>query len=634
MPTSDAPELQARVVQIIRTIAGTYWLAADGSIDGEPRPQTVMEMTTDMPPRVRASLVAEGSDPDSTWFVYWDVNPRDHRLQRALVHIPPTLLDEHEDVAKGSAAHEAGHLAITRKHCVVPEELLALPGFAAMLAATEERATDNVVHVRFPGAGAWLRRARQTDVAKNLAVADRVQRQQGLPRYLQLCNAITFEPYGFPTGDCSAEVQAVFASIRDDVARLEQTLPADHSTERQVREAAIERYRIAYDRIWPLVQPLVAADVRDEACKQLAQRNAGAGPGPGPGGQPAATPPGDASGQDMQEALEALPEDERHALQAQAERALAELEAALGHAQTGTLEPGAGRNVPMPGDSGPPQGSASIHRAMEELSASRTPWDATYAQVRALDAELTGRLEDIFAPSRAGHLRRRLTGARLNLRSVFRWEARRAAGATDLDNRLFETRDHPEARDHAVTILVDMSGSMSGDKIAQAFAAVVLLVEVLSRLDIAIEVLGFRDTVLPFKDFDQPLANAVRERMEAIPHSADNGNADGPCLLQASQRLGRNPAKVKILLAISDGMPSDGDDPERALRDAVAHIVSSTDQILIGIGLGPGTEHVGDFYPASLASTAAADLPRLLADILEHVIADPGQYRASHRLNP
>ena len=269
---SDAPELEERIKQIIRTIAGTYWIASDPTSGEGPLPQTVMDVTTHLPAPLRAALIADGKDPDATWFVYWDINPNDNRLVRALVHIPPTLLADPEDVAKGCAAHEAGHLAITRKHRVVPEEILELPGFAAILAATEERATDHVVEVRFPGAGDWLREARETNVQESLAMPEVAQSNLGLPRYLQLCNAITFEPYSFPTEHCCPEVQAVFEQIRADVAELEQTLPHEHASEREVRAAAIERYRIAYCRIWPKVQPLVQADLHDEIEKRLAEQ--------------------------------------------------------------------------------------------------------------------------------------------------------------------------------------------------------------------------------------------------------------------------------------------------------------------------------------------------------------------------
>lgn len=582
MAATDTAPLEERLAQIIRTIAGSYWIAGNVFADGEVPEQTRIETTREVPEAIAASFGAEGKDADSTWFVYWD-RDANGKLNRALVHIPVVLLQGPEEIAKGCAAHEAGHLAITRKHCLVPDEVLAKPGFSALLAASEERATDHVVEVRYPGAGRWLRQARLAEVRKCAAAGERWT-CRGVPRYLQLCNAIIYAPHGFDVGDCLPEVREVFDRIRDDVAEIERTLPHEHAGERQIREAALERYRIAYTRMWPLVEPLVAADLRDEA-ERL--------------GEAAAAAP--ASGEE------------------QARLALLEIEAAMAADGAGTLEPGVGRMLP------PSQAFACREESPARpftLGSERTPWDEAYGQVSGLDGELSRRLEDIFSPQRAARPHRRQSGARLNLRAAFAWEARRAAGADQSDPRLFERRERPLARDHAVSLLVDLSGSMEGEKLRQAFLALVLLVEVLCRLDIAVEVLGFRTELLVFKDFSQPLGQAVRERMQAIPHSADNGNADGPCLLEASRRLAAWPASVKILLVISDGLPADGPQPEQALHDAVSEIVATTGQILVGIGLGEGTEHVGDFYPVSFANTAAKELPQRLADLLEGIILE------------
>ena len=41
---------------------------------------------------------------------------------------------------------------------------------------------------------------------------------------------------------------------------------------------------------------------------------------------------------------------------------------------------------------------------------------------------------------------------------------------------------------------------------------------------------------------------------------------------------------------------------------------------LVGIGVGPGTEHVQDFYPRALASVPLADLPARVGAVLREVL--------------
>ena len=124
-----------------------------------------LEVTTDASPAVRARLAAEGKDVDEEWFTWQERDPEDpERIATTWVHLPPRLLDMPEEVAKGKAAHEAGHVAVTRHGTFVPDEVLAQPGFHLLLSSTEERAVDEVVRRRFAGAGVWLDAARRDSV--------------------------------------------------------------------------------------------------------------------------------------------------------------------------------------------------------------------------------------------------------------------------------------------------------------------------------------------------------------------------------------------------------------------------------------------------------------------------------------
>ena len=66
--------------------------------------------------------------------------------------------------------------------------------------------------------------------------------------------------------------------------------------------------------------------------------------------------------------------------------------------------------------------------------------------------------------------------------------------APGFNERIFKNKIENKTLDAAITVLVDMSGSMNGDKAYYALASTLLLNEVSSTLNIPVEILGFTDT--------------------------------------------------------------------------------------------------------------------------------------------
>ena len=50
--------------------------------------------------------------------------------------------------------------------------------------------------------------------------------------------------------------------------------------------------------------------------------------------------------------------------------------------------------------------------------------------------------------------------------------------------------------------------------------------------------------------------------------------------------------------------------------------MEETDQKLIGLGIGPGTDHVERYYPNSVANIGVREMSEKLADIIREVIAN------------
>jgi len=53
-----------------------------------------------------------------------------------------------------------------------------------------------------------------------------------------------------------------------------------------------------------------------------------------------------------------------------------------------------------------------------------------------------------------------------------------------------------------------------------------------------------------------------------------------------------------------------------------AEIMEKTDQRLVGLGIGPGTNHVERYYPNSVANVGVREMPDKLADVIREAIAN------------
>jgi hypothetical protein len=171
----------------------------------------------------------------------------------------------------------------------------------------------------------------------------------------------------------------------------------------------------------------------------------------------------------------------------------------------------------------------------------------------------------------------------------------------------------------AILLLVDHSGSMRGEKIRAAVSATKLLSRAFSdlRKELAWSVYGFQDVIYRLVDFGEratpevlaKLDEALLEVEGARPggNNQPGVNEDGPCLLSAAALLDTRPEPDRLLVVISDGSPSGGRSTKADLTVAVAQVSRMNIQ-LVGIGCGPGTQHVREFYPISEADVALADL--------------------------
>lgn len=369
-PLAPDAALLERLAFVVRTLAG--------------RPD--LRVATEVSPAARAALAERGRDADGEWFTAREPDTSAPGGTRAWVHAPAALLGEPEDVAMGRAAHEAGHVAITRHGRFVTGEVLEQIGFHALLSSAEERAADRLAGLRLPGAGEWISAARRRSLAEDVDGVPAREALGELPRFLQLCSAVVLDRHLGEETPLAPEVVAVLDSMRPDLEALEQALPAEGATEDEVRAAAVERYRIVHDRLWPRVRPLVDQDLHEEALRRLLSRQVE---------RASASVPPSRCPRRLDETWAALPLGERQQIEAEARAALGEAEDLLTAELDGGLDearPESHADRARRREREGEEARAAAERAeaaQREAGAVRTAWDEASAAVRGLDEDLT-----------------------------------------------------------------------------------------------------------------------------------------------------------------------------------------------------------------------------------------------------
>lgn len=203
-----------------------------------------------------------------------------------------------------------------------------------------------------------------------------------------------------------------------------------------------------------------------------------------------------------------------------------------------------------------------------------------------------------------------------------------------LRNRVdvFKQKEDVRITNSAVYLLVDSSGSMSGECYVNACASALMLAEALQGIGVNLEIAGFTETSgdsdglvhdiwTPFGSrFSKP---RVLERMAQMNECLLN-NADGENIMYAYARLKRQPESRKILIVLSDGEPA-AYGPEGATMDvggftkAVVEKIEKDKSVDI-VGLGMAGYSPDKFYKNAHSVKRGERLEAVLLDIVKKAI--------------
>jgi len=196
------------------------------------------------------------------------------------------------------------------------------------------------------------------------------------------------------------------------------------------------------------------------------------------------------------------------------------------------------------------------------------------------------------------------------------------------EDRLFKRKHDSDILDTVISVCVDYSGSMMGERTVLTHIGTDLMVHALQVLGVPVEVNMFstiteNTTLYTVKHYDERInSELLLDRSERAAYNQANNN-DAAAVLWCHNRLVRRPEKRKILLVLSDGHPATHNvyNPQEALLHVVKGIEDDPRVELMGLGIT--SDAVKRYYTQSVVVSRAEDMSTALIDLIANkMLAD------------
>ena len=266
-------------------------------------------------------------------------------------------------------------------------------------------------------------------------------------------------------------------------------------------------------------------------------------------------------------------------------------------------------------------------------------WRNLRALARAETAPLTARLERALKADEQTHWKREQERGEIDRPALAKLVVSPGYRTP------FRVKRITEGRDAAVSLLIDLSGSMAGKKMDLARLCAAALCDALIQLSFKCEVLGYSSVESPEMRslYERMLAdgddlsrfNRKLERLDlriykrfgsnnpAGLSAVDCGheNPDGEALIWAADRLLAQRAGRRLLMVLSDGYPATGDGHPVILRtDLRARIEEITASGIELVGIGLLDDAVEKFYAHNIVVRKLDELPTMAFAVLSKLL--------------
>lgn len=610
-------------------------------------------------------IPVELNEPGKGW--HWDFKENKIRID------PKDLLEKPEDYLRFVISHEGGHRRISRTE-FIPLEVWRQPGFSFMMNAIEDPRDNNFVAENYPKFKEQMDLAYALDLDLENKAKEKAKEKLGYqPKFMQVGFEYIKQWFYKAKGekltiseDLPEDVKEVVAKTlafaedswltypsrkeADSGGILPNGEKADNET--IIKEYAKASYEINRNKIWPEFKKLVEKDMENQKMQEFLkdmERQKGVE-------KKEEYMPADLDSlspeekEKLKQDFDSLPEEKKRELQEKAEKAFKDFEKEINEEVGGKLsdnpEKKEAREKLEKEISG---GEKEKSKEQEQKEAPQKPkeepkelkdyreliqktlekdaniYEKYRREVLPIIDKLENDLREIFVARRANKwLSGFKTGKRIDIKKRIQEKAK---GVPAIESKAWQKRELPQEKDYAISLLIDLSGSMEGEKIKETFKATIILAEALNRLSIKTEILGFNDRIYEYQKYGDQMSRSVRENMggmlKEVGSSRSAYNDDGWALEQASERLERQKAEEKFLIVLSDGQPEESPQHSGSRYDPhkiIEKVAKETNQKLIGLGIGRGTKHVEEYYPNSLADVPMEEMAGKLADIIREAI--------------
>ena len=240
-----------------------------------------------------------------------------------------------------------------------------------------------------------------------------------------------------------------------------------------------------------------------------------------------------------------------------------------------------------------------FHRELIVSEESIRSYQEIEAEIKQLAKNLAERVEDILQKQEGGTLKGLYMGKRLSRSALYR-----------RDGKVFEKKIQPDTENSiAFAILVDISGSMEGERIDCAKKAALLLYRFCSSLSIPILVYGHsthterKDNgyienvdICSFAEFD---SIDGKDAYRIAGMKTLERNRDGAALRYVGERLLKREEDTKVLVLLSDGLPNavgySGEPAKRDLQETKRNLEKRGIH-LFAASIGEDREIIEDIY--------------------------------------
>lgn len=198
------------------------------------------------------------------------------------------------------------------------------------------------------------------------------------------------------------------------------------------------------------------------------------------------------------------------------------------------------------------------------------------------------------------------------------------------DQKVFRKTIKGKVKKGRIEVLIDLSGSMSGDKMTNAIAAAYMLASACQKCKVPISVMGHCDLgrvhLFHYLEYENSMKLDAKDKILAA--ECDGCNRDGLAIFHALTDLVRHGKKdeQKILIVISDGAPNGnvGYYCGEYARDDIQHIESVFEKQfgvkMIGVGIGNDVAEIPGIYKNHVLVPNVSALGDELLKILKNIL--------------